>query len=208
MRKIKQFWIKIFVFCLILGMMSCAALRSQLKAEPQGESSKQENIKSQTGAPTLPASQPTAPTPPQPPKAPTPIPPIPSQPTIQVGPKPSEPIAPATPPPPPPSPSPPPLRPSLPRTGPAVVFNFDNADLYEVIRVIGEVLRINYIIDPRVKGIVNIHTSSPISSEDAFPIFQSILRLNGAKNHPSSPRPLESPENRLLKKIIRSKLFR
>ncbi len=153
MRKIKQFWIKIFVFCLILGMMSW---------------------------PTLSASQPTAPTPPQPPKAPTPVPPIPSQPTIQVGPKPSEPIAPATPPPPTPSPSPPPIRPSMPRTGPAVVFNFDNADLYEVIRVIGEVLRINYIIDPRVKGVVNIHTSGSISSEDAFPIFQSILRLNGA----------------------------
>ena len=41
-------------------------------------------------------------------------------------------------------------------------------------------MRINYIIDPRVKGVVNIHTSGPISSEDAFPIFQSILRLNGA----------------------------
>jgi general secretion pathway protein D len=180
MRKIKQFWIKIFVFCLILGMMSWPEMRSQLKAEPQGESSKQESIKSQPGAPTLPASKPTAPTPPQPPKAPTPVPPIPSQPTIQVGPKPSEPIAPATPPPPTPSPSPPPIRPPLPRTGPAVVFNFDNADLYEVIRVIGEVLRINYIIDPRVKGVVNIHTSGSISSEDAFPIFQSILRLNGA----------------------------
>ena len=153
MRKIKQFWIKIFVFCLILGMMSW---------------------------PTLPASQPTNPTPPQPPKAPTPVPPIPSQPTIQVGPKPSQAVAPATPPPPTPPPSPPPIRPPMPRTGPAVVFNFDNADLYEVIRVIGEVLRINYIIDPRVKGVVNIHTSGSISSEDAFPIFQSILRLNGA----------------------------
>jgi general secretion pathway protein D len=153
MRKIKQFWIKIFVFCLILGMMSW---------------------------PTLSASQPTAPTPPQAPKAPTPVPPIPSQPTIQVGPKPSEPIAPATPPPPTPPPSPTPVRPSMPKTGQGVVFNFDNADLYEVIRVIGEILRINYIIDPRVKGVVNIHTSGPISSEDAFPIFQSILRLNGA----------------------------
>jgi general secretion pathway protein D len=153
MRKIKQFWIKIFVFCLILGMMSW---------------------------PTLSASQPTNPTPPRPPKAPTPVPPIPSQPTIQVGPKPSEPIAPATPPPPAPIPPTPSPSPPLPRTGQAVVFNFDNADLYEVIRVIGEVLRINYIIDPRVKGVVNIHTSGSISSEDAFPIFQSILRLNGA----------------------------
>jgi general secretion pathway protein D len=64
--------------------------------------------------------------------------------------------------------------------GSAVVFNFDNADLYEVIRVMGEILKINYIIDPRVKGVVNIHTSGQISAEDAFPIFQSILRLNGA----------------------------
>ena len=196
MRKIKQFWINIFVFCLILGMMSCSEVRSQLKTDPPGESSKGESIKSQTEAPTPPASQPPTPTPPrrptppasqpptptppQAPKAPTPIPPTPSQPTIQAEPKPSQAIAPATPPPPapiPPTPSPPPPSP---RTGQAVVFNFDNADLYEVIRVMAEVLQINYIVDPRVKGVVNIHTSGQISSENAFPIFQSILRLNGA----------------------------
>jgi general secretion pathway protein D len=44
----------------------------------------------------------------------------------------------------------------------------------------GEILKINYIIDPRVKGAVNIHTSGQISSADVLPIFQSILRLNGA----------------------------
>ncbi len=43
-----------------------------------------------------------------------------------------------------------------------------------------EILKINYMIDPRVKGVVNIHTSGQISSADVFPIFQSILRLNGA----------------------------
>ena len=64
--------------------------------------------------------------------------------------------------------------------GSGVVFNFDNADIYEVIRVMAEILRINYIIDPRVKGAVNIHTSGQLSAENTFPIFQSILRLNGA----------------------------
>jgi general secretion pathway protein D len=64
--------------------------------------------------------------------------------------------------------------------GSGVVFNFDNADIYEVIRVMAEILRISYIIDPRVKGVVNIHTSGQISAENTFPIFQSILRLNGA----------------------------
>lgn len=66
------------------------------------------------------------------------------------------------------------------RAGSGVVFNFDNADIYEVIRVMSEILKINYMIDPRVKGVVNIHTSGQISSADVFPIFQSILRLNGA----------------------------
>ena len=44
----------------------------------------------------------------------------------------------------------------------------------------GEVLKLNYIIDPKVKGVVNIHTSGQISSDDVFPVFQSILLLNGA----------------------------
>jgi general secretion pathway protein D len=69
--------------------------------------------------------------------------------------------------------------PETPR-GPGVVFNFDNADLYEVIRVMAEILKINYIVDPRVRGVVNIHTVGQIPSEDVFPIFQSILKLNGA----------------------------
>ncbi len=68
----------------------------------------------------------------------------------------------------------------VPRMGSGVVFNFDNADIYEVIRVMAEILKINYLIDPRVKGVVNIHTSGQISAENTFPIFQAILRLNGA----------------------------
>ncbi len=61
-----------------------------------------------------------------------------------------------------------------------MVFNFDNADLYEVIRVMAEILKINYIIDPKVKGVVNIHTSGQIPTDNVFNIFQTILNLNGA----------------------------
>jgi general secretion pathway protein D len=61
-----------------------------------------------------------------------------------------------------------------------IIFNFENADIYEVIRVMSEILEINYIVDTKVKGVVNIHTSGQISAQDVFPIFQSILRLNGA----------------------------
>ena len=82
----------------------------------------------------------------------------------------------------PPTSPPPPAaaKPSEPIRGAKFVLNFDNADLYEVIRVISEVMKINYIIDPRVKGTVNIHTSGQLSNEEIFPIFQCILELNGA----------------------------
>ena len=121
---------------------------------------------------TSPTTQSPTPTT-QPPSAPTQ--PQPSPLTTGQAPAPAvtPPITPVTPPSPPVSPTPP-------RMGSGVVFNFDNADIYEVIRVMGEILKIHYIVDPKVKGLVNIHTSGQISAEDVFPIFQSILRLNGA----------------------------
>ena len=71
-------------------------------------------------------------------------------------------------------------RAAVPTAGPGVIFNFDNADIYEVIRVMAEIMKINYLVDPRVKGTVNIHTTGQLPGEEVFPIFQSILRLNGA----------------------------
>ena len=60
------------------------------------------------------------------------------------------------------------------------VFNFDNADLYAVIRTVADVLKISYTIDPKVTGVVNIHTSGAIADEDIYPIFLSILKMNNA----------------------------
>ena len=60
------------------------------------------------------------------------------------------------------------------------MFKFDNADLYEVIRTMAEILKISYVIDPRVKGTVNINTSGSISQDEVYPILLSILRMNGA----------------------------
>jgi len=64
--------------------------------------------------------------------------------------------------------------------GQGVVFKFDNADLYEVVRTVAEVLKISYVIDPRVRGTVNIHTSGAIAQEDIYPLLLTILRMNGA----------------------------
>jgi general secretion pathway protein D len=166
----------------------------------QGSSSSPEPNQPSTKSAPLPSPPPKAPSQPVP-SAPTPpIRPTPRQisplqapqPLAPATPQPSVPPPPRQPPPAvpqPTSPTPPSVTPTPlpsqtmppgPPTRPSVVFNFDNADIYEVIRVMAEILKINYIIDPKVKGVVNIHTSGQISAEDVFPIFQSVLRLSGA----------------------------
>lgn len=60
-----------------------------------------------------------------------------------------------------------------------IVFNFDNADLYEVIRTMAELLEINYIVDPNVKGSVTIHTAGNLGKEDIFSVFFQVLDANG-----------------------------
>ena len=60
-----------------------------------------------------------------------------------------------------------------------LVLNFDDADLHEVIRTIADLLTINYIVDPGVRGNVTIHTAGAIKKSDLFPIFFQILEVNG-----------------------------
>jgi general secretion pathway protein D len=63
--------------------------------------------------------------------------------------------------------------------GGRVEFNFDEADLYEVIRTMAEILKINYIAEPGIKGSVTIHTAGRLREKDLFPIFFQILEVNG-----------------------------
>ncbi|MBI5675726.1 MAG: hypothetical protein HZC48_07895 [Nitrospirae bacterium] len=61
-----------------------------------------------------------------------------------------------------------------------VSFFFDDVDMFEVIQsVFGEVLKVNYIIDSRVKGRVNFRTVTPIPIGEVLPVIETILRLNG-----------------------------
>jgi general secretion pathway protein D len=62
----------------------------------------------------------------------------------------------------------------------SVSLNFDDADIYSVIQtVFGEILKVNYIIDPRVKGRVTFRSIAPVSREKVMPLMEVILRLNG-----------------------------
>jgi general secretion pathway protein D len=60
-----------------------------------------------------------------------------------------------------------------------ILLNFDNADIYEFIQVISETLGINYIVDPKVKGTVNIRSGQKIGKDQLFGVFQKILNING-----------------------------
>jgi len=60
-----------------------------------------------------------------------------------------------------------------------LVFNFDNAELAEVIRTLADLLHINYMLDPGVGGKVTIHTAGELDQKDLFPIFYQILEVNG-----------------------------
>ena len=67
-----------------------------------------------------------------------------------------------------------------PASGGGSSFFFDDADVFEVIQtVFGEVLRVNYIIDPSVKGRVNFRTITPIPRDQILSVMEIILRLNG-----------------------------
>jgi general secretion pathway protein D len=59
-------------------------------------------------------------------------------------------------------------------------FNFDDADVYSVIQtVFGDVLKVNYIVDSRVKGRVTFRSVAPVPRDNVLPLMEVILRLNG-----------------------------
>jgi len=59
-------------------------------------------------------------------------------------------------------------------------LNFDDADVYTIIQTIfGEVLKANYVVDPRVKGRVTFRAVAPVPAASVLPLMEVILRLNG-----------------------------
>ena len=59
-------------------------------------------------------------------------------------------------------------------------LNLQNASLIEVVDILARALKINYILDPRVKGSVTINTYGEIKPVDLRPLLETILRINGA----------------------------
>ncbi len=77
-----------------------------------------------------------------------------------------------------------PVQPSTQAASPAAgggfFVKFNNADLYEVIHTLGRTAGINYLIDPRVRGVVNVHTQGVMRKDAALDLLFAVLRINGA----------------------------
>lgn len=64
--------------------------------------------------------------------------------------------------------------------GAGFFVKFNNADIYEVIHTLGRAAGINYLIDPRVRGVVNVQTQGMVRKDGALDLLFSILKVNGA----------------------------
>ena len=74
------------------------------------------------------------------------------------------------------------LAPAPPTTiaaGQEIGLHFDNADIYEFIQVVADTLGMDYIVDPQVKGVVNIRSGKAIGKDNLFPVFKKLLNING-----------------------------
>lgn len=58
-----------------------------------------------------------------------------------------------------------------------VTLNFPNADVHEVAKaILGDILGVNYAVDPLVQGNVTVETARPVGRRDVLPIFEDALR--------------------------------
>ena len=61
----------------------------------------------------------------------------------------------------------------------AVTLNFVNADIEGVVKAMAVITGKNFVIDPRVKGTVNIISAQPVARSVVYDVFLSALRLQG-----------------------------
>jgi general secretion pathway protein D len=65
--------------------------------------------------------------------------------------------------------------------GDGVEMNFENADIHTVAKtLLGDILQVNFVVDPRVQGTVTLSSVKPIARQDVLPAFESALRMQNA----------------------------
>jgi general secretion pathway protein D len=73
------------------------------------------------------------------------------------------------------------LQPAAFLRGDGVEMNFDGADVQTVAKtLLGDILQLNFVVDPRVQGSVTLASTGPIPRKDVLPAFESVLRMSNA----------------------------
>src|SRR3569623_500011 len=58
-------------------------------------------------------------------------------------------------------------------------LNFVGADIESVVKAVGQYTNTTFIVDPRVKGTINLVSEKPVTKAQAFQLLTSALRLQG-----------------------------
>jgi len=69
--------------------------------------------------------------------------------------------------------------PAIQKPGEPVTLNFSNAEIEAVARTMASITGVNVVVDPRVKGTLNLVTEKPVSQSEAMNQFLAALRLQG-----------------------------
>ena len=73
------------------------------------------------------------------------------------------------------------LQPAAFMKGEGVEMNFEGADVQTVAKtLLGDILQLNFVVDPRVQGNVTLASAGPISRKDVLPAFESVLKMQNA----------------------------
>lgn len=74
-----------------------------------------------------------------------------------------------------------PPRPKAAGSDANVVLNLSNVPLQQAAKtVLGDMVGVNYVVDPRVDGVISVQTTQPVNKADALELFQAALVPIGA----------------------------
>jgi general secretion pathway protein D len=62
-----------------------------------------------------------------------------------------------------------------------IEINLDSADIQTAAKtLLGDILQLNFVVDPRVQGTVTLASVGPVERKDVLPIFENVLRMSNA----------------------------
>jgi general secretion pathway protein D len=63
----------------------------------------------------------------------------------------------------------------------SIEINLDGADIQTAAKtLLGDILKLNFVVDPRVQGTVTLASVGPVDRKDVLPIFENVLRMSNA----------------------------